>query len=87
MNWKAWLKGLAAVAIGGAATGAAHAVGDGQVNGNTAITAGIGALATVLAYMMQSPLVMGAAGTAQTGAAQPGVTDSDPNAPNSPAGN
>ena len=87
MNWKAWLKGLAAVAIGGAATGAAHAVGNGQVNANTAVTAGIGALTTVLAYLMRSPLVMSAVETVQNGATQAAVTEPGPNPPNSPAGN
>ncbi|MGD0498857.1 MAG: hypothetical protein ABSC23_10530 [Bryobacteraceae bacterium] len=56
MDWTTWLKSLAAVAIGGAATGAASAMGSGQINRNAAVTAGIGALATVLAYLMQSPL-------------------------------
>jgi hypothetical protein len=46
MNWILWLKGLAAVAIGGAATGAATALSTGQLNKNAAITAGIGALST-----------------------------------------
>jgi hypothetical protein len=69
MNWKTWLKGLAAVAIGGAATGASQAVGNGQVNKNTAITAGVGALVTVLAYMMQSPLILGGVATVQPAAA------------------
>jgi len=81
MSWKAWLKGLAAAAIGGAATGAAHAVGNNQVNTNTAITAGVGALATVLAYLMQSPMVTsaaGAGGTAQP-TAQTASTGSSPN--------
>ncbi len=82
MKWKAWLKSLAAVAIGGAATGAAHAVGDGQVNVNTAVTAGVGALATVLAYIMQSPLITSAAGTppaapVRSGAAEPAPDSSD----------
>ena len=56
MNWTLWLKGLAAVAIGGAASGAASALGNGQLNQNTAITAAIGALSTVLAYLVKSPL-------------------------------
>jgi hypothetical protein len=72
MNWKTWLKGLAAVAIGGAATGASHAVSNGQVNAGTAVTAGVGALATVLAYMIQSPLMLGGAGTQQSSAPQSG---------------
>jgi hypothetical protein len=61
MNWILWLKGLAAVAIGGAASGAAAAIGSGQLNHNTAITAAIGALSTVLAYLTKSPLVPPAA--------------------------
>ena len=46
MNWKTWLKGLAA----------AHAVVGGQVNKGTAVMAGFGAISTVLAYRMQSPV-------------------------------
>jgi hypothetical protein len=79
MNWKAWLKGLAAVAIGGAATGASQAVGNGQVNKNTAITAGFGALVTVLAYMMQSPLIMSGAGKVQPAATAQSGDASEPN--------
>jgi len=44
MNWTSWLKGLAAATIGGAAAGAAAALGKGQLNVTTAITAGVGAL-------------------------------------------
>ena len=40
MNWTIWLKGLAAVAIGGAAAGAANALQYGQLNRKTAVTAG-----------------------------------------------
>ncbi len=58
MNWKTWLKGLAVVAIGGAATGAAQAVAGGTLNRATAATAGMGALSTVLAYLCKSPLVL-----------------------------
>lgn len=58
MNWSTWLKGLAAVAIGGAATGAAQAVAGGAMNRTTALTAGIGALSTVLAYLYKSPLLL-----------------------------
>ena len=72
MDWKTWLKSLAAVAIGGAASGAAQAVqAGGTVNKGTAVTAGIGALSTVLAYLMRSPI----AGVA------PAPTDSAPAAP------
>ena len=56
MNWTIWLKGLAAVAIGGAAAGAANALGQGQLNRTTAVTAGIGALTTVIAYLLKSPM-------------------------------
>ena len=56
MNWTIWLKGLAAAAIGGAASGAVTALGAGQVNQTTAVTAAIGALSTVLAYLTKSPL-------------------------------
>jgi hypothetical protein len=58
MNWQLWLKGLAAAVVGGAATGATHSVSTtGTVNQGTAITAAAGALVTVLAYLMKSPLV------------------------------
>ncbi len=68
MNWKVWLRGLAAAAIGGAATGATHALSNngGAVNSGTALTSAAGALVTVLAYLVKSPL--GAA----AGAGQPG---------------
>jgi len=56
MNWTIWLKGLAAVAIGGAAAGAANALQYGQLNRTTAVTAGIGALTTVIAYLLKSPV-------------------------------
>jgi hypothetical protein len=56
------LKGLAAVAIGGAATGAANALGYGQLNKNVAITAGVGALSTVVAYLIKSPVAASPAG-------------------------
>lgn len=57
MNWGVWLRGLAAAAIGGAATGTTQAVtASGTVNTTTAITAASGALVTVLAYLMKSPL-------------------------------
>ncbi len=56
MTWTVWLKGLAAAALGGAASGAVTALGSGQINQNTAVTAAIGALTTVLAYLTKSPL-------------------------------
>ena len=56
MNWITWLKGLAAAAIGGAAAGAANALNNGQLNHSTLITAAVGALTTVIAYLLKSPL-------------------------------
>jgi hypothetical protein len=57
MNWRLWLKGLAAAAIGGAATGATHALStNGTVDQATGLTAVAGALATVLAYLAKSPV-------------------------------
>lgn len=57
MNWKTWLQGLAAAAIGGAATGATQVVsGTGKVDKTTAIAAGSGALVTVMAYLLKSPI-------------------------------
>ena len=57
MNWKLWLKGLAAAAIGGAATGATNALSSsGTVDAKTGLTAAAGALVTVLAYLAKSPV-------------------------------
>jgi hypothetical protein len=56
MDWKTWLKSMAAAAIGGAATGAANTLTTGQGGQKIAVTAGVGALATVLAYLIRSPL-------------------------------
>jgi hypothetical protein len=56
MNWITWLKGLAAATIGGAAAGAAAALSNGQLNVTTAITAGVGAISTLLAYLLKSPV-------------------------------
>ena len=58
MNWRLWVRGLAAAAIGGAATGATHALSTsgGAINTGTAITSAAGALVTVLAYLAKSPL-------------------------------
>ena len=70
MNWTSWLKGLAAATIGGAAAGAAAALGKGQLNVTTAITAGVGALTTLIAYLLKSPV--GAAPSAPP-AAPPGA--------------
>jgi hypothetical protein len=76
MNWTIWLKGLAAVAIGGAAAGAANALGQGQLNRTTAITAGIGALTTVIAYLLKSPVgaTPAAAQPTPAGAGTPGAS-------------
>ena len=71
MNWTIWLKGLAAVAIGGAAAGAANALGQGQLSRTTAVTAGIGALTTAIAYLLKSPV----------GAPSPGAPPVAPQAP------
>ena len=56
MKWITWLKGLAAVAVGGATAGAANALGNGQLNHSTLVTAAIGALTTVIAYLLKSPV-------------------------------
>lgn len=57
MNWKLWLKGLAAAAIGGAASGATQALSaNGTIDSATGMTAAAGALVTVLAYLTKSPL-------------------------------
>ena len=57
MNWKVWLRGLAAAAIGGAASGATQALSSNTaINAGTGVTAAAGALVTVLAYLAKSPL-------------------------------
>jgi hypothetical protein len=56
MDWRTWLKSMAAAAIGGAATGAANTLTTGQGGQKISVTAGVGALATVLAYLIRSPL-------------------------------
>ncbi|MBZ5579530.1 MAG: hypothetical protein LAP40_23465 [Acidobacteriia bacterium] len=57
MNWKLWLQGLAAAAIGGASTGATQVISTtGTVNKGTGLAALAGALVTVLAYLTKSPL-------------------------------
>lgn len=57
MNWKVWLKGLAAAAIGGAASGATQALSNhANIDSSTGMTAAAGALVTVLAYLVKSPL-------------------------------
>ena len=50
MNWKLWLKGLAAAAIGGAASGATQALStNGNVDTATGMTAAAGAESEPLA--------------------------------------
>jgi hypothetical protein len=71
MEWTLWLKGLAAVAIGGAATGATAVLSAGQLNKNVGITAAIGALSTVLAYLVKSPIAPDSGSTGATAAAPP----------------
>lgn len=59
MNWKLWLKGLAAAAIGGATTSALSvAVEPSKPVDPTALgtTAVAGALVGLLAYLKQSPI-------------------------------
>lgn len=76
MNWTSWLKGLAAATIGGAAAGAAAALGKGQLNVTTAITAGVGALTTLIAYLLKSPVgsTPAAAQPTPAGAGTPGAS-------------
>jgi hypothetical protein len=78
MNWITWLKGLAAVVIGGAAAGAADALGKGQLNHATAITAGVGAITTMIAYLLKSPV--GGAIAAAAGAPDPSSAATAPGA-------
>lgn len=53
---KAWLQGLGAAALGGATTGVTQVVATtGSVNKGTLLVAGVGALATVVAYLLKSP--------------------------------
>lgn len=58
MNWKLWLKSLAAAAIGGSATTATQIMTSQQTPSltNIGIGAGIGAIVTALAYLVKSPL-------------------------------
>jgi len=78
MNWTLWLKGLAAVAIGVAATGATAVINTGQLNKNVGITAAIGALSTVLAYLVKSPIAPDSTGTATMTAAAPPAAPAAP---------
>lgn len=57
MNWKALFEGLAAAAIGGAATGAATAVQDGPINAKQVGAAALaGAIVTVAGYFKQNAI-------------------------------
>jgi len=57
MNWKALFEGLAAAAIGGAATGGATALGDGPVSiKHIGAAAAAGALVGISAYFKQNAL-------------------------------
>jgi hypothetical protein len=57
MNWKVWLQGLGAAAIGGAATSATQVLSTtGTVNKGTALMGGIGALVGVAGYLAKSPI-------------------------------
>lgn len=53
---RAWLKGLLVTAIGGATTGAADALQRGQLGKSAGVAAAAGAMTTVVAYLLQSPL-------------------------------
>ena len=66
MNIQLWLKGLASAALGGAGAGAAQMINStGHVTVATAVSAGIGALMTTIAYLIQSPLAPAVAPTSQ----------------------
>lgn len=57
MNWKAFLEGIAAAAIGGAATGGATAISDGTIHPKqVGAAAAAGAIIGIAAYFKQSPL-------------------------------
>jgi hypothetical protein len=57
VNWRAWLKGLAAAAIGGAAASATQMLSaQGTVPPKQlGIGAGVGAITTVAAYLLHPP--------------------------------
>lgn len=55
-SWQVWLKGLAAAAVSGAATGSAQALNAGQFTKGTGAVAGIGAVAGLVMYLLKSPL-------------------------------
>lgn len=56
MNWKALLESLAVAAIGGAATGGAHALSEGTANPKAiGASAGAGALLAVAALFRHVP--------------------------------
>jgi hypothetical protein len=56
-DWSSFLKGLAAAGIGGAVSFGGQAASTGVINKSTGVTAGVGALLTVGAYLLQSPLL------------------------------
>jgi hypothetical protein len=58
MNWKLWLHGLAAAAIGGASTTSLQVLtATGTINGRQlGVSAGVGALGMALAYLIKSPI-------------------------------
>jgi drug/metabolite transporter (DMT)-like permease len=69
MNWNMWLKGLAAAVAGGAVMAGGQVVTNRMQNGkaapaitggNVGISAGLGAVVTLIAYMMQSPMPIAA---------------------------
>lgn len=52
MNWQLWFEGLAIAAVTGATNGAVQALQNGgKLTGATGVSAGIGALLGVLAYL------------------------------------
>lgn len=51
----AFLKGLLAAVVGGASMGATQAVGTGQIGKATGLSAGVGAILAVSAYLTKSP--------------------------------
>lgn len=65
MNWSAWLQGLIAATLGGAASAGAATVSNRVQNGKNAppitgtslgISVGVGALVTGIAYILRSPI-------------------------------
>ena len=57
MSWRALFEGVAAAAIGGAATGATAALQDGQLTAKQiGASVAVGAIVGVAGYLKQSPL-------------------------------